>query len=83
VKRHLVADAHLGGELDHAAGHVAGAGDDEADVVHDFEDAFGGGEEVLGAFLHGDAAEEEDDLLVGRVMGGSWLGRPGRSSMPL
>ena len=53
-----------GGHLDGAADHVAGAGHDELDVVHDLEDFLGGGEEIFGAFLHGDAAEEEDDLFV-------------------
>src|SRR6185295_4065703 len=59
-----VADAHGGGELDGSAGHVAGAGHHELHVVHDLEDLLGGGEEVLGALLHGDAAEEQDDLFV-------------------
>src|SRR5262249_34909999 len=61
----LVPDAHAGGELDHAEGHVPGAGDDELDVVHLFEDSLGGGDEVLGALLHGDAPQEEDDAVLG------------------
>src|SRR4051812_9095707 len=63
-EQYLVTDAHGGGHLDGSADHVAGAGHDELDVVHDLEDLLGGGEEVLGALLHGDAAEEQDDLLV-------------------
>src|SRR5207237_9476111 len=52
----LVADAHSGGHFDGAPDHVAGAGHDELDVVHDLQDFFGGGEEIFRALLHGDAA---------------------------
>ena len=60
----LVADAHFGGHFDDSAGHVAGAGDDEFDVVHDVENFAGGGDEVVRAFLHGYSSQEQDDLLT-------------------
>jgi len=59
-----VADAHLRGHLDGSAGEIAAAGHDELYVVHHFEHLFGGAQEVLGAFLVGDATEEQDDLFV-------------------
>ena len=63
-EQHLVPDAHLGGQLDRPANHVAAAGHDEAYVVHDFEHLLGRGQEVLRPLLHRDPSEEQDDLLV-------------------
>ena len=63
-------EAHLRRQLDHPADHVAAAGHDEADVVHHFQDFFRGADEVLRALLHGDAAQEEHDLLVLLDFGG-------------
>ena len=60
----LVADAHCRGHLDGAADHVAGAGHDELHVVHHLQHFLGRGQEIFRAFLHGDAAEEQDDFFV-------------------
>ena len=64
VKSTLWPNAHRRGHLDRSADHVARAGHHELHVVHDLEHLLRRGEEILGAFLHRDSAEEQDDLLV-------------------
>ena len=51
-------------EFDHGLHHVARTGEAEADVAGAFEHQGGGFDEILGAFLHGDAAEEGHHLLL-------------------
>jgi hypothetical protein len=59
-----VGDAQPRGVPDAAVHHVTAAGHHEADVLGALEDLRGGLDEVLGALLVGDAAEEGDDLLL-------------------
>ena len=57
--------ATLSGESNHLVHHIAGACHDEAHVVVVFENLGGSFDEVLGAFLHGDATQEGDHLVFG------------------
>ncbi len=60
-----VGDSALGGEVDHLVHHVARACHYEAHVVVVFQHLRGGLDEVFRAFLHGDAAQEGDNLVFG------------------
>ena len=62
-EEHLVPDPDPRGVLDHPHRHVAGARDHELDLVFLLQHPLGGLDEVLGAFLHRDAPEEEDDAV--------------------
>jgi hypothetical protein len=44
--------------------HVAVAGHDELDVLDLLQDFLAAAQEVLGSLLHGDASEEQHDLVV-------------------
>jgi hypothetical protein len=68
-------DAEGFGEVFEGVEHFALAGDDEFDVGLDGEDFFGGLQEEVGAFLLGEAAEEEDGW-------GARVGFGGRGSYP-
>ena len=59
-----VGDAATRGEFDHRLHHIARTGEAETDVAGAFEHEGGGFDEIFGAFLHGDAAEEGDHLLL-------------------
>ena len=59
-----VGDAAPRREFDHGLHHIARTGEAEADVARAFEHEGGGFDEILGAFLHGDAAQEGHHLLL-------------------
>lgn len=63
-EENLVSDAFFSCEADDFAHFVTTTGHDEFYIVPLTEDFFGSLDEVLGTFLHGDAAEEEDNAIV-------------------
>ncbi len=64
MNRHLVPDAHARGHLDGSPDHVARSRHHELYVVHDFQHLLRRRQEIFRTLLHGDSAEEQDDLLV-------------------
>ena len=59
-----MSDTQLRGEFDRPSDQVARSSHDELDIIHDLQDLFRSGQEILRPFLHGNAAKEENHLFV-------------------